>query len=112
MDPRVAADPEVRELIARTPHTSCPDWCELPEHADAHIGTWHEGAITRVRVSAEECTIYCDVSEGADWAGNAWDLRISISGEAGKLSAGEARAFANGILRAADLYDRLTADAA
>jgi hypothetical protein len=36
------------------------------------------------------------------------DLRISISAEAGKISAEEAREFAAGILRAADLLDQLT----
>lgn len=102
---------EIAELQTQAPLTTCPDWCELPEHNDTHVGTWHEGAITRIRVASEECTIYCDVSEGADWTGNAWDLRISIAADVGKVSAAEARAFANGILRAADLHERLTVGA-
>lgn len=112
MNRPVAELPEVTAAIATTPHTRCPDWCELPEHAETHVGTWHEGATTRVVLASGESPINCDVSEGGDWTGDSWDLRLSISAEAGVVSVTEAREFAAGVLRAADLLERLSVERA
>ena len=102
---------ELAEARARLAETPCPDWCDMPQHAETRSGTWHEGANTAVQLTSGGSPLYCEVSEGHDMGG-AWDLRLSICADAGKVSASEAREFAAGILRAADLLDRLTAEAA
>jgi hypothetical protein len=81
----------------------------LPQHTETRFGTWHEGANTAVQLAASGKNLYCEVSEGHDM-GAAWSLQLSICADASKVSAAEAREFAAGVLRAADLLDRLTAE--
>lgn len=96
-----------------TPVTPCPDWCEMVQHVETRVGKWHEGALTSVYLAHPDATtgrdsLSCSVDVGDENGSDVVTLDICASTHL--ASADEARQFAAGVLRAADLYDRLLAN--
>jgi len=75
---------ELAEARAKLAQTPCPEWCDMPQHAETRSGSWHEGATSAIPVTAGGSPLYCEVTEGHDM-GDAWDLRLSICADAGKV---------------------------
>ena len=93
------------------PLTPCPDWCEAEGHGETGTGKYHEGALTKV----EGINFVANSNEETHkWA----DCYVALADDDGRpllniygdtyMDAAGARAFAAGLLRAADLYERLS----
>jgi hypothetical protein len=103
---RDVRDDTLPDIDADVPLTSCPPWCEVPDHGEERVGKYHEGALTDFDAAGpgSGLTKRVVVSVMLDEEGSPL---LSVGCYAEALTGPEAERLAAGIQRAAQLWNRL-----